>query len=820
MRKFVPARGRARLLCLSLGLVLGSTVQAASIPSPDHHEFEAMLSAPYEGQAAGDAREFSLHFAFPDALDPNTVAWRLEILDGKDQVLRAWHGEERMFGQPIEVNVPWNGRTAKNLALGTGHYRARLTAVAGDPVVMRSKRGSLRQRVDDVLAQSPAIDVRVQEWDIEIGQPARPVMPTFQPLPVASDPMLKSAPATGGLAYTVYFGNLHSQTNHSDGGGDLSTCNSSQAAQTGAFGPNDAFVYAKGKGLDFLMTSEHNHYFDGSSGTNSSASPTTAINLYQSGLTTATNFNSANPGFLAIYGMEWGVINNGGHLNIFNSNELLAWESNGSGQLLGNTFTAKSDYAALYTLMNSRGWIGMFNHPDSTGQFAVGGTDLGFSAAGDTVMVAAEIMNTSAFSNNTTESETGRSSYSGAFNKLLERGFHVAPVTDQDNHCANWGASYTNRTGVLIPTGSTLNSTNFLNALRARRMFATEDKTSQIVFTGNGHLMGETFSNSGALTLTANFASSGGATVSQVQIYEGVPGRNGTVTLLASTASTTITPSNGAHFYYAKITQVGGKVLWSAPLWVNQTTSSDSTAPTVSASESGTAGTITLSATASDNVGVSRVEFLVDGALKGTDTSSPYSITLDSTTLANGSHALVAKAYDAANNVGTSSTVNFSISNATAAELIVNGGYESGASSWTATSGVITNSSTYAAHGGTYKAWLNGYGSAHTDSVYQTITIPSSAANPTLSFWLRVDSDETTTTTAYDTLKVQVRNGSNTVLTTLATYSNLNESTSYAKKSFSLSAYKGQTVRIYFEGVEGSITATSFLIDDVSVLTQ
>jgi len=62
---------------------------------------------------------------------------------------------------------------------------------------------------------------------------------------------------------------------------------------------------------------------------------------------------------------------------------------------------------------------------------------------------------------------------------------------------------------------------------------------------------------------------------------------------------------------------------------------------------------------------VSKVEFYVDGALKATDTTSPYSATLDSTTLANASHALVAKAYDAANNVGTSSTVSFTISNAT-----------------------------------------------------------------------------------------------------------------------------------------------------------
>jgi hypothetical protein len=91
----------------------------------------------------------------------------------------------------------------------------------------------------------------------------------------------------------------------------------------------------------------------------------------------------------------------------------------------------------------------------------------------------------------------------------------------------------------------------------------------------------------------------------------------------------------------------------------------DTTAPTASATETGTSGTITFNATASDNVGVTKVEFYVDSVLKGTDTTSPYSMTLDSTTLTNGTHSLVAKAYDAAGNIGSSTAVSFSVSNTT-----------------------------------------------------------------------------------------------------------------------------------------------------------
>ncbi|UUZ56641.1 Ig-like domain-containing protein [Massilia sp. H-1] len=184
--------------------------------------------------------------------------------------------------------------------------------------------------------------------------------------------------------------------------------------------------------------------------------------------------------------------------------------------------------------------------------------------------------------------------------------------------------------------------------MKARRVFASMDKNSQLVLTANGHIMGERFTNSGPLNLVANYASTGGQTASTVSIVEGVPGRNGTPTELASSANTTVTPSVGEHFYYAKVTQGDGKILWSAPIWVTQSNSSDTVLPTVSASESGTSGSITVSATASDNVGVTLVEFYVDNVLKASSNAAPYSAAIDSTTLSNGTHTLVARAYDAA----------------------------------------------------------------------------------------------------------------------------------------------------------------------------
>ena len=150
-------------------------------------------------------------------------------------------------------------------------------------------------------------------------------------------------------------------------------------------------------------------------------------------------------------------------------------------------------------------------------------------------------------------------------------------------------------------------------------------------------------------------------------------------------------------------------------------------------------------------------------------------------------------------------------------QLLLNPGFESGNVSWVATTGVIDNSTGRPPRTGSWKAWLDGYGTTHTDSCYQTITIPAGAASATLSFYVRIDTAETTTTTQFDRLQIQIRNTSNTVLATLATYSNLNANSTYVLKTFDLSAYRGQTIRVYFLGTEDSSLQTSFVIDDTAV---
>ncbi|WP_324783462.1 M4 family metallopeptidase [Streptomyces sp. H51] len=146
----------------------------------------------------------------------------------------------------------------------------------------------------------------------------------------------------------------------------------------------------------------------------------------------------------------------------------------------------------------------------------------------------------------------------------------------------------------------------------------------------------------------------------------------------------------------------------------------------------------------------------------------------------------------------------------TSTQLLANPGFESGNTGWT-NSGVINNDSREPAHSGSYTAWLNGWGSAHTDTLSQSVTIPA-GCKATLTFYLHVDTEEFDSA-VYD--KLTVTAGSKT----LATYSNANAASGYSQKSFDLSSLAGQTVTLKFTGVEDAYLATDFVVDDTALTT-
>ncbi len=565
LRQWQPRRGMARALaCVCVGalLIAWSNTAAAQDRSPEpreHSELDATVFAPFHaarGERVTQARTFVVRLAYPDEGRAHAVHWTLTLSGPGPQgaVLRRWSGTEQVGAGGKSVNLSWDGRAdadarERRMLAPDGLYQLRLLAVA-----------------DAGTPQEAQVE---QQWQIQVqrGASTAPRVPAFQ-AGLQQLPSLEGQPG-----YRLVYTNLHSQTRHSDGGAPLDACHGAQEPQTAPFGPIDAYKYAQDHGLDTLLTSEHNHMYDGSDGTNSAAVPAEAKALYQTGLAEAAAYTAAHPGFLALYGMEWGVINKGGHLNIFNSDQLLGWERNAQGELLADVETPKSNYAALYALMRERGWIGQFNHPAYAGQFLVDGQPLGYTPDGDAAMVLCEVMNTSAFSTNDQETETRRSNYEAACNRALAAGYHVAFSSNQDNHCANWGASYGNRTAVLVITDAAnapLSREQLFEALRARRVFATMDKHAQLLFTANGKLMGERFENRGPLHLATSFSNSAGQQAAAIAIFHGVPGGNGSVTQVSDQAEVTVTPAPGPHFYYARLTQDDGNIVWSAPVWVMQ----------------------------------------------------------------------------------------------------------------------------------------------------------------------------------------------------------------------------------------------------------
>jgi hypothetical protein len=177
-----------------------------------------------------------------------------------------------------------------------------------------------------------------------------------------------------------------------------------------------------------------------------------------------------------------------------------------------------------------------------------------------------------------------------------------------------------------------------------------------------------------------------------------------------------------------------------------------------------------------------------------------------------GTYSVTATAKDSAGATGSTTfswTITSSGGGGCTGQLLGNPGFES-TGSWTTSSGVIsTSSSGEAPHSGTYLAYLDGYGSAHTDTVSQSVTIPA-GCHASLSYWLHIDTAETSST-AYD--KLTVKAGS----TTLASYSNVDAATGYQQRTVDVSAFAGQTVTLTFTGTEDSSLQTSFCLDDTAL---
>jgi serine protease len=233
--------------------------------------------------------------------------------------------------------------------------------------------------------------------------------------------------------------------------------------------------------------------------------------------------------------------------------------------------------------------------------------------------------------------------------------------------------------------------------------------------------------------------------------------------------------------------------------------------------QTGTVGTaVSLQIHATDSASGQTLTYSATGLPTGLSINSSSGL-ISGTPSTAGTFNVTVTAKDTTGASGSASftwTISTSGGGCTPTQLLGNPGFETGsAAPWTSTAGVINpNGAGETSHSGTWYAWLDGYGTTHTDTLSQTVTIPAGCTNSTFSFWLHIDTSETTTTTQFDKLTVTV-NG-----TTLATFSNLNHNSGYTQHTYSLGGRTG-SVTLKFSGTEDSSLQTSFVVDDTAATT-
>lgn len=591
----------------------------------------------------------------------------------------------------------WDGRDSAGQPLPSGRYRYTFDArfvSDGTYAAARARTYEDAAGLSGVVEARPASD----EIEIDLGLSVAAAEQRRASAQLTSCEIQQNAPLEAGLGYNFYYGSTHAHSNYSDGGQPTSACSSGNAYGSGNFTPAAVYDYAHASaGLDFWVINEHNHLINDSVATNNA--PVTEAKVrqrYQDGRA-AADAATVNDEFVAIYGMEWGVTTNAdqGHVTLLDTPVLFGWETctgcNGPSQECapGSTcyfdvFTPKRfGYLTLYrrSLENPSpaGALGILAHPGS-GNF----DNFAWNADADAALQGIAVRSGLAFSTaaDCANANVGATDYVPRWLEALGKGFHLGPVADHDSHCNNHGQGLPTRTVYLVPNASvpTLTRSALLQAHKARHFFASEDPNAQLVFrTSDGaHVMGDIFGAAGGATLQLALYDPSAESVARLELWRGQIGGGVPTTAYqtftgVSSATWSEPLTSGTYYYFLHAVQADGHDLWSAPMWITFTPGGDTQAPstalTAPVAGSSVAGTVNVTASASDNVGVSAVEFYLDGVLKSTDASAPYAWSWDTTGSANGSHGLQSRARDAAGNVGSSASVSVTVNNPTGTDV-------------------------------------------------------------------------------------------------------------------------------------------------------
>ncbi len=380
---------------------------------------------------------------------------------------------------------------------------------------------------------------------------------------------LTAAPLTGNTTTTnapvanVYFGTWHSHSDYSDGNKD-----------NPGYTPGDDYLYAmSSQCLDYLGISEHNHF-------SSANNPGNQVANYHLGTAQANTFTSTHSNFIAMYGMEWGVISGGGHVVVYGDgmDELFGWETGAGVWGAGNNydvFVAKSDYTGangLFKTINDRSSLHTFAtlaHPNTTDFNNLTGS--GYNVVADNAIAGCAVESGPAFSVNTTYTDPpSPMSYLSYFKTLLSRGFHVGPTIDHDNHNTTFGRTTRGRTAVIAPS---LSRTELVKAMSENHFYATQDCDTKVDFTINSKIMGTVFTDKNAPNISVVLTDpTTSLTSANILVMYGVPGSgiqpvqvsSGTGASLNFTDNNLLNNMTG--YYYLDITNGASRIITS-PIW-------------------------------------------------------------------------------------------------------------------------------------------------------------------------------------------------------------------------------------------------------------
>lgn len=362
-------------------------------------------------------------------------------------------------------------------------------------------------------------------------------------------------------SYNFYFGNIHAHSGYSDGNKDSLT--------SGMYTPYQDFLYAnESEHIDFYGISEHNH----------SAAGMASKQNYYNGVADA-ELATIEDTFIAMYGMEWGIISQGGHVLIYGYDSLIGWENN-----LYDEYVQPTDFQGLWNVINSKpNCFGYLAHPaaDDFDSLLIKPWD--FNA--DQAVVGMPFRSGPAFSQNFTYSNPSTSSYWSRYTQLLKQGYHVGIGLDHDTHYSVFGRSQQGRMGLLAPN---LTKNDMMYALRKMHFYSTDDWNFRPDFRINEQPMGSIIEQAGNPTIFIDCIDLDlSEPINYISIYYGVPGSGQQATLLTqvgaqNTVSYNHPIQNGeTYYYYVRIVQLDGDEIFTSPIWYTRNDGQTEVVPAV-----------------------------------------------------------------------------------------------------------------------------------------------------------------------------------------------------------------------------------------------